>query len=124
MSHDIISDILNKIMNAKRAGKSSIEFNIISKPMIKLIEIAKENGYIKSFVIDGKKITLEIGDINMCGTIKPRHYVKQKGIEKYMRRYLPAKDMGIIIISTNKGMMTHYESIEKNIGGALIAYFY
>ena len=29
-----------------------------------------------------------------------------------------------MIISTNKGMMTHKEAQEEEIGGSLIAYFY
>jgi ribosomal protein S8 len=30
----------------------------------------------------------------------------------------------ILIISTNKGLVTHTEAQEENIGGSLIAYFY
>jgi small subunit ribosomal protein S8 len=45
-------------------------------------------------------------------------------IESYMRRYLPARDMGILIISTNKGLLTHKQAYEQNLGGVLIAYFY
>jgi len=32
--------------------------------------------------------------------------------------------MGILIISTNKGLITHNEAFEEKIGGCLIAYFY
>ena len=45
-------------------------------------------------------------------------------IDKYIKRYLPSKDLGIIIISTSQGLMTHQTAIEKNIGGSLLAYFY
>ena len=124
MSHDIIADILNKIMNGKNAGKKTVESRIVSKPMTKVMEIAKTKGYIKEFKIEDKKMVIEIGEINKCGAIKPRYYVKKDGIIKYLKRYLPAKDMGILIISTNKGMMTHYEAIEQKLGGCLIAYFY
>ncbi len=43
---------------------------------------------------------------------------------KYARRYLPARDMGVLILSTSQGLMTHHAALEKNIGGSLIAYVY
>lgn len=124
MSHDIIADVLNKLVNAKNAGKTSVESKFISKPMVALMEIAKSNNYIKNFKVDDKKMVIEIGEVNKCGAIKPRYYVKKNGIEKYMKRYLPARDVGILVISTNQGMMVHNEAIEKGLGGCLIAYFY
>ena len=45
-------------------------------------------------------------------------------MDKYIRRYLPARNIGTVIISTNKGMMTHKEAAEEKIGGCVIAYFY
>ena len=41
-----------------------------------------------------------------------------------MKRFLPARNLGILIISTNQGLITHVDAIDKNIGGSLIAYFY
>jgi len=49
----------------------------------------------------------------------------QKGnYEKFEKRYLPAKDFGMIIVSTNQGIMTHIEAKEKGLGGRLLAYVY
>jgi len=45
-------------------------------------------------------------------------------IEKYRRRYLPARNMGTIVISTSKGLMTHEEAVQEGFGGSLIAFFY
>ncbi|MBU1129378.1 MAG: 30S ribosomal protein S8, partial [Nanoarchaeota archaeon] len=59
-----------------------------------------------------------------CKSIKPRFTVDRTQIEKYRRRYLPARDVGTMIISTNKGLMTHQEADQEKIGGCLIAYFY
>jgi len=59
-----------------------------------------------------------------CKAIKPRFSANKIQIEKYRRRYLPARNLGIIIVSTNKGLMTHEEAMEKGIGGSLIGYFY
>ena len=67
---------------------------------------------------------IEFGKINACKAVKPRYVVKTKDIDKYVRRYLPARDMGMVIISTSKGLMTHQTALEKNLGGSVIAYFY
>lgn len=124
MSQDIISDALNQIMNIKKARKDEILIKRHSKFLIKVLEIAKKHGYIESYKIDNTKLTIKIGKLNECKAIKPRFYVGVKNIDKYVRRYLPARDFGFLIISTNKGLMIHNDAMDKNIGGSLIAYFY
>lgn len=126
MSHDVVSDALNKIMNAKRAKKQEISVSHYSKVLLNVLKIAKDKDYIKSYSIEDKDKTLKIvtGKLNECGAIKPRFDVQTKDIEVYIRRYLPARGIGIMIISTSYGLLTHQEAIEKNIGGSLIAYFY
>jgi small subunit ribosomal protein S8 len=124
MSQDIVSDALNKIMNAKKANKNVIVINRHSKFLISILAIAKMKGYVKSYKVEGNVLTVETGNITGCKAIKPRFIVKVPEIEKYEKRYLPAKDLGIIIISTSQGLMTHQTAQEKNIGGSLIAYMY
>ena len=58
------------------------------------------------------------------GAIKPRFAVKATEYEKFEKRYLPAKGFGILIVSTVKGLMTHYEAKQQGLGGRLIAYCY
>ena len=126
MSQDIIADALNMIRNANRAKKGNVEIKRISNLLVEILKIMKQKGAIKKYKIDSKKKTIEvsIGDLVECRAIKPRFSVDRSQIEKYKRRYLPANDVGIIIISTSKDLMTHTEALEKNIGGCLIAYFY
>jgi len=126
MSQDIVADALNMIRNAKRARKEVIEVTRISNLLIEILKIMKQKGAIKKYKIDGKKKSVEItaGDITECRAIKPRFSVDKIQIEKYRRRYLPARNLGTMIISTNKGLLTHEEAQEENIGGCLIAYFY
>lgn len=124
MSRDIISDILNQIMNAKKASKNHIVVKMHSKPLLSILALVKLKGYIKDYFVDGVKLRIEFGKINGCNAIKPRFFVKVKDIDKYVKRYLPAKNIGILIISTSHGIMTHHTCQEKNIGGSLLAYFY
>lgn len=123
MSQDIISDALNQIMNAKRARKSSVIVKRNSKLLLGLLEIAKKHRYIESCKAKGNELEIKF-NLNECKAIKPRFTVGVKDMDKYVRRYLPARNFGIIIISTSSGLMTHDSASEKNIGGSLLAYFY
>ena len=91
--------------------------------MRNILDIAKENGYL-DYRIDGKELIIEIKKINEIKAIKPRYTVSTKSLDKYVRRFLPARDFGFVIISTSKGLMKHSEAKEKNIGGCLIAYVF
>jgi small subunit ribosomal protein S8 len=126
MSQDITADALNMIRNAKKAGKAQIEVKRISALLIEILKIMKQEGAIKKYKIDAKKriIEITIGELSECKSIKPRFSVDKNQIEKYRRRYLPARNLGTMIVSTNKGLMTHEEAYAEGIGGCLIAYFY
>ena len=126
MSHDIVADALNMIKNAKTAGKENVKINRISNLLIEILKIMKQEGAIKRYRIDTaeKSIQLTIGNLLECKSVKPRFTVKKENIERYRRRYLPSTNLGVLIISTNKGLVTHEEAEKEKIGGCLIAYFY
>jgi ribosomal protein S8 len=124
MSQDIVADALNQVMNAKRTGVDSTVVKRHSKVLLGILAIGKLKGYIKDYRVDGISIHIEFGKLNACRAVKPRYVVKVKSIDKYVRRYLPARDMGTVVISTSEGLMTHQTAIEKNKGGSVIAYFY
>lgn len=126
MSQDIIADALNIIRNAQKAGNETVKINRISNLLIEIFKIMKQQKAIKKYKIDAKEksITLSIGELTECKAIKPRFSCDKAQIEKYRRRYLPARNLGTMILSTNKGLITHEEAKNENIGGCLIAYFY
>jgi small subunit ribosomal protein S8 len=126
MSQDVLADALNQMMNALRANKSTITVKKHSKLMLNVLAIAKLKGYVKSYKVDadGRQVVIELGKLNGCGSVKPRFMVSVAEIEKFVRRYLPARDIGIIIISTSQGVMTHHTAIDKNIGGSVLAYMF
>ena len=126
MSQDIVADALNMIRNAKRARKENIVVMSMSNLLIEILKIMKQKNAIKKYKINSKEKSVEItlGEVNECKAIKPRFTVQKDEIEKYKRRYLPARGIGTVIVSTNKGLMTHEEAEEEGIGGSLVAYFY
>ncbi len=127
--NDPLANAMSHILNCE---KKSIKTTIIknaSKLIKSVFDILKNNNYVGDFksIESTKGETLEItlnGTINKCGVIKPRFSVKKNEYEKFEKRYLPAHDFGIIIVSTPKGLMTHKEAVEKGLGGKLIAYCY
>lgn len=124
MKQDIISDALNNIMNAKRAGKSSITINRYSKLLLNLLNMAKELGYL-DYAVEDNSIKINLSEsLNEFKAIKPRYNVPVEKINKYVRRFLPARDFGFVVVSTSKGLMLHGDAESKHMGGCLIAYIY
>ena len=126
MSHDVVADGLNMIQNAKKAKKDKVKINRISNLFIEILKIMKQKEAIKRYKIDSKERNIEValGDFLECRAIKPRFTVTKDQIEKYRRRYLPARDVGTMIISTSRGLMTNEEAEQEGIGGVLVAFFY
>ncbi len=126
MSQDVVADGLNMIRNAKKAGKEIVVIPRISNLLVEILKIMKQKGAIKRYKIKVKEKSLEItiGNLFECKAIKPRFSVKKEDIERYRRRYLPSRNLGTMIVSTNKGLVTHEEAQNEQIGGSLVAYFY
>ena len=126
---DPIADALVSIKNHEMASKRICIFKPASKLLGEILKVMQKAGYISTFefIDDGRngmyQITL-MGKINECKAIKPRHAVKKNEFEKFEKRYLPSKDIGLLIVSTPKGVITHEEAKKQKIGGRLLAYIY
>ena len=94
-----------------------------------MLSIMQKSGYVGEYepLDDGRgggyRIEL-VGAINRCGIINPRYSVQRSEYEKWESRYLPAQDFGLLIMSTNQGVMNHYEAKKERIGGRLLAYIF
>ncbi len=128
MKHDLISDMLSAIKTNERFGKRTVVVKA-SKTEKDILLILQKNGYVGSFELieDGKGGKFEIQlvrKVNDCGSVRPRFAVKAGDMEKWERRFLPASDVGFILVSTSKGILTHIEARQQKIGGKLLAYVY
>ena len=129
MSLDPIANALIAVKNSDAAAKRECLFRPASKLLGEILKVMQQQGYVNSFefIDDGRDGTYKIGllgKINNCRAIKPRYAVKNNGFEKYEKRYLPARDVGILIVTTPKGVLTHNEAKEKGVGGRLLAFVY
>lgn len=126
--NDPLADALSKINNAIKALNQSVTLKK-SKLLVNVLDVLKENNYIGSYEVieDGRQGLLKVnllGTINQCAVIKPRYPVQLKELETFERKFLPAKDFGVLIVSTSKGLLTQKQAKEENVGGALVAYCY
>lgn len=129
MSLDPIANALINIKNHESSSKRVCEARPASKLLGGILGVMQKNNYISTyeFVDDGRdgiyRIQL-LGRINVCKAIKPRYAVKRDGFEKFEKRYLPARDVGMLIVTTPKGVVSHTEAKKMLTGGRLLAYVY
>ncbi|MFP3871936.1 MAG: 30S ribosomal protein S8 [Candidatus Natronoplasma sp.] len=129
MKHDPLNDALSKIKNAENSGKLECEVEPASKLIGRVLRVMQENDYLERFeyIEDGRGGTYNVilnGNINECSVVKPRWSVSNADIEEYESRYLPAQGFGLLVMTTNRGVMAHSKAKEKGIGGKLLAYVY
>ncbi len=129
MLNDTLSVMMANILNAEKVGKAECIVKPSSKMLKKVLEIMNAQNYVGSYeeIDDRRGCILKInllGKINNCGVVKPRFSVRKDGYEKFEKRFLPAANFGMLIVSTPKGIMTHHEAREKKLGGKLLCYVY
>ena len=129
MLNDPLANALSTIKNAEIKGMDKCTIQPSSKMIGGILSLLKDKGYVGSFeyVDDGKAGIFQvglIGNINNCGVIKPRYPIKRSDLEKWESRYLPARDFGLLILTTTEGIISHYDARKKGIGGKLLAYVY
>ncbi len=127
--NDPLANVLSHINNYEKTGNKELLTDNNSKLIRQVLDLMQEKGMIAGYeeVEDGKGKKLKVklsGFLNDAGVIKPRFTVKVSHYEKFEHRYLPAKDFGLIVVSTSQGLMSHAQAKEKNLGGTLISYAY
>lgn len=129
MLNDPLANALSTIKNAEIKGEAKCTIRPSSKLIGGILSLLKDKGYVGNFeyIDDGKTGIFEIqliGNINNCGVIKPRYPIKRNDLEKWESRYLPARDFGLLVLTTTEGIISQYEVRKKGIGGKLLAYIY
>lgn len=129
MLNDPLADALSLIKNAETKGKGTCMIRPSSKLIGGVLNLLKEKGYIGKFeqVDDGKAGVFQVellGTINNIGVIKPRYPIKREELEKWESRYLPAREFGLLILTTTSGIISNADVKKMGIGGKLLAYVY
>ena len=128
-TNNILANLFTTLFNTEDRRKDSCIVVPTSKLGIDVLNTLKKEGYISEFEhIDDKrggkfKIKL-LAKISKCGAITPRFKVKKDEYGVWERQFLPSYDRGMLLVTTNQGVMSHKEAVDKNIGGFLIGYVY
>ncbi len=124
---DPLGDMITRIRNGQRAGKSSV-VSPASTLRTNLLEVLVREGYIRGYEryniragIDEVRIELKyfegapvIKEIARISTPGRRVYKKIKDLPKVYN------GLGISILSTPRGVMSDHEARQANVGGELL----
>lgn len=123
-----IADTCTALKNAERARKKEVVISPASRIIQQILRIFQRHAYVGEFerYDDGRqgkfKIAL-LGKINECAGLMRLNY-KINQFEMLERRLLPAPGLGLIVLTTNEGIMTMKEAEEKHIGGRTLCYIF
>ena len=126
---NILANLFTTLFNTEDRRKKSCIVVPTSKLAVEVLKTLKNEGYIEEFEhIDdnlGGKFQIQLSaKITKCGAITPRFKVKKDEYNIWEQQFLPAYNRGMLLVTTNQGVMSHKEAANKGIGGFLIGYVY
>ena len=122
---DPIADMLTRIRNANSSKHETVD---VPKSKVKkaIAEILLEEGYIKGYTEDDRNITITLKYVgNKQKVISGLKRISKPGLRVYAEcENLPKvlNGLGIVLVSTSKGVMTDKKARELGIGGEVMAY--
>jgi len=129
---DPLANALSTLVNCEMRRHREAVIWPASKLIAMVLRVMQKQGYIGEFeyIDDGRwgKIKVQLlGRINKAGAIKPRQpitYDELRQMPYWLRKYLPSRDIGVLVLSTSRGVISHREALDMRIGGILLAYVY
>ena len=126
---NVLANLFVTLYNNEARRKGECVVLPTSKLGGEVLRALQSHGYIGEYdhVEDGRggKFRVKLlAKINKCGAISPRFKVKKDGYPAWEQQYLPAYDRGMLLVTTNRGVMSHHDAASQGIGGFLIGYVY
>ena len=123
---DPIADMLTRIRNALKAGHRKVEIPG-SKTKRRIAEILKQEGYIDGFewLADNRQgmLAIQLRWVGEVPAIEGIARISKPGQRRYARSSdIPEvrNGLGIMVISTPRGMMTDRAARKAGVGGELL----
>lgn len=129
---DTLSNALTTLKNSEARGKGEAVIMPASKLVAMVLRVMQRYGYVGEFeyIDDGRsgKIKVQLlGRINDAGVVKPRtpiKYAELRSLPVWLMKLLPSRDIGLLILSTPQGVISHKDALERKVGGVILAYVY
>lgn len=125
---DHLADALNTLKTHEMVGQGRCTVKA-TRLVGEVLDLLKKHRYLRdfAFVENGRggyyDVTLD-GRINDCGVVKPRTAVKRTDWARWEQQFIPGVGVGLLIVSTPKGVMTNSDAETGRMGGRLLAYIY
>ena len=123
---DPIADMLTRIRNAAAAGLEKVAIPL-SKEKKAVAEVLKEEGYLSSVSIEGEgvksQIVVELKYAGNKAVIEGIERVSKSSCRVHCgSREIPRvrNGLGIVVLSTPKGIMSGRKAARENVGGEII----
>jgi small subunit ribosomal protein S8 len=125
---DPIADMLTRVRNAQSAGKQSVTLpsSKLKKAMAALL---KEEGYVTGYSVqseNGKEsLTIELKYFEGQPVLSDLKRVSRPGLRIYRSKDdIPRikAGLGIVVLSTSKGLMTDRQARAQGVGGEVLCY--
>lgn len=128
-AQNVLSNLFTTIYNNESRRKRECVVVPASKFSSEVLRVLQKHRYVGEFeqVDDGRsgKFRIQLlAKINKCGIITPHFSVKKDAYFGWERQFLPAYSMGMLLVSTSKGIMSHHEAQVGGLGGVLVGYVY
>lgn len=123
---DTLADMFTRIRNAQMANKAKVDIPS-STTKVDIAKVLESEGYIAGYSVGGEEkkptLTLELKYFEGRPVIETIQRVSRPGLRIYKgAREIPAvkNGLGIMIVSTNQGVMTDRSARQANVGGELL----
>lgn len=124
---DPIADMLTRIRNGIQARHTQVEMPS-SKLKVAIAKILKDEGYVKDYEVtkDVPQAVLRVSlkyTADRQSVVSTLKRLSRPGLRRYTKRDsipLVLGGMGLVIMSTPKGLMSGKEAFKRNLGGELI----
>jgi small subunit ribosomal protein S8 len=129
VSSDNIADMLTKIRNASKAKHESVVIPL-SKTKLEVIKIMKNEGFIKNFKVQDYKTFKNIRVFLKYDQYGEPVIEGLKRVSRPGKRVYKNTDdiprilngLGVVVVSTSKGVLTGKKAKELKIGGEIMCY--
>lgn len=124
---DPLGDLLTRIRNGQRAKKDSVT-SPASNLRVRVLDVLQREGYIRGYSEEqmgpAKGVRIELKYFEGQSAIKHVARVSKPGRRVYSgSQDLPRvrNGLGILIVSTPRGVLSDAEAREQNVGGEVLA---
>ena len=122
---DTLADMFTRIRNAQMARKAKVEIPSSTAKQA-IAKVLKEEGYIEGFSVAGDKkpvLTVDLRYFEGSPVIDKISRVSRPGLRVYKNAGQIPKvkgGLGVMIVSTNQGILSDRAARQANVGGELI----